>query len=80
MLPSIAAFLWLLKGLKPKNRIGAAFGSYGWAGGAVASIEKVLKEGGIEIAQPSISVKFVPDEAENRKCYEFGVEFAKKVI
>lgn len=80
MLPSITAFLGFLKGLKPKNRIAAAFGSYGWAGGAVVSIEKALKEGGIEIAQPSISVKYVPDEAENKKCYEFGVEFAKKVV
>ena len=78
MLPTIAGFLEFLKGLKPKNRVAAAFGSYGWGGGAAASIEKVIKEGGIEIAQPSLSVKFVPDELENKKCYEFGVEFAKK--
>ncbi len=78
MLPSITSFLGFLKGLKPKNRIASAFGSYGWAGGAVASIEKQLKEGGIEIAQESLSVKFVPDAAEDKKCYEFGVEFAKK--
>lgn len=80
MLPSIAGFLEFLKGLKPKNRIASAFGSYGWGGGAVASIEKVIKEAGIEIAQSSISVKFVPDGSEEKKCYEFGVEFAKKCI
>jgi flavorubredoxin len=78
MLPSIAAFLGFLKGLKPKNRIASAFGSYGWGGGAVQSIEKELKEAGIEIAQEPVSVKYVPDESENKKCYEFGVEFAKK--
>ena len=37
----------------PQNRIAAAFGSYGWAGAAVKSVESVLKEAGIEIAQPS---------------------------
>ena len=79
MLPSIAGFLSFVKGLKPKNRVATAFGSYGWGGGAVASIEKELKEGGISLGQESISVKFVPDEIEVKKCYEFGVNFAKKV-
>jgi flavorubredoxin len=79
MLTNIAGFLEFLKGLKPKGRIAAAFGSYGWAGGGVAAIEKVLKETGIEIAGPSLSVKYVPDEAELKRCYEFGVDFAKKM-
>lgn len=77
MLPDIAGFLELLKGLKPKGRCAAAFGSYGWAGGAVASIEKVLKEAGTEIKMSSISCKYVPDKSEEIKCYEFGKDFAK---
>jgi len=76
MLPTMAAFMEFLKGLKPKNRIAATFGSYGWAGGATASIEKELKKAGIEIAQPSISVKFFPDENETKACYEYGKSFA----
>jgi flavorubredoxin len=79
MLTSLAGFMAFLKGLKPKNRIAAAFGSYGWSGGAVAEIEKVLKEGGVEIAQPGISVKYVPDENELNKIYQFGKAFAAKV-
>ena len=79
MLPSLAGFLEFLRGLKPKNRIAAAFGSYGWAGGAVASIEKELKEGGISAIEPSISCKYVPDADETKRCYEFGKEFAAKV-
>lgn len=77
MLPNIAGFLELLKGLKPKGRCAAAFGSYGWAGGATASIEKVLKEAGADIKLPSVMCKYVPDESENAKCYEFGKDFAK---
>jgi len=75
MLPAIAGFLEFLKGLKPKNRIASVFGSYGWAGGAVDSIEAILKKAGIEIVQPSVSVKYVPDENEIKKCYEFGESF-----
>jgi len=79
MLPTMASFLEFLRGLKPKNRIAAAFGSYGWSGGAVASIEKELKETGVELAQPSISCKFVPDENETKLCYGFGKDFAQKI-
>ncbi len=79
MLPTAAGFLEFLKGLKPKNRIAAAFGSYGWSGGAVANIEKVLKETGIDLAGPSISAKYVPDKNEMDSCYRFGIDFAKKI-
>lgn len=79
MLPTMAGFMEFLKGLKPKNRVAAAFGSYGWAGGAVASIEKELKETGIEIKQPSIACKYYPDESEMKRCYEFGKDFANSV-
>jgi flavorubredoxin len=79
MLPNIAGFLEFLKGLKPKNRIAAVFGSYGWAGGATKEIEGVLQATGIEIIQPSLSVKYVPDENEAKRCYEYGTEFAKKI-
>jgi flavorubredoxin len=76
MLPTMAGFMEFLKGSRPRNRIAAAFGSYGWSGGAVASIEKIVKETGIELGMSSISSKFVPDESERKKCYEFGRDFA----
>ena len=79
MLSTLAGFLEFLNGLKPKGRIGAAFGSYGWAGGSVPALEQALKETGIEQAVPSIAVKYVPDESELNRCYEMGVELAKKI-
>jgi len=79
MLPNIAGFLEFVKGFKAKNRIAAAFGSYGWAGGAVKEMEEVIKESGIQLVQPGLSVKYVPDENEIKLCYEFGRDFAKRV-
>jgi len=79
MLTSIAGFLEFLKGLKPKNRIAAVFGSFGWAGGAVKNIEGILKETGIDVAQPGLGVQYVPDENEIKKCYEFGRSFAQQI-
>ncbi len=79
MLPTMAGFLEFLKGLKPQNRLAAAFGSFGWAGGAVKNIEKIIQEAGIGIAQPAIAVKYVPDTNELKSCYEYGKDFAAKV-
>jgi len=77
MLPNFAGFLEFVKGLKPKSRKAGVFGSYGWAGGAVKEIEGVLKEAGIELALPGLSVKYVPDESEIKRCIDFGRDFAK---
>lgn len=79
MLPSLAGFLEFLKGLKPQNRLGAVFGSYGWAGGAVKNIEAILKETGIGLALPGLGVQYMPDEKEIKLCYEFGRDFAGKI-
>jgi flavorubredoxin len=77
MLPNLAGFLEFVKGLHPKNRLASAFGSYGWAGGAVKEIGAVLKETGIEPALPGLSVKYAPDEPEIKNCYEYGKKFAE---
>ena len=68
-----------MEGLRPKNKLAAAFGSYGWGGGATAAIEKSLKSAGMELVAPAMTVKWVPDKAELQKCYEYGQEFAKKI-
>jgi len=79
VLPTVAPFLREMEGLRPRNKIAAAFGSYGWGGGATATIEKALKGAGMELAAPAMTVKWVPDKTELQKCYEYGQEFAKKI-
>ena len=79
VLPTVAPFLEELQGLRPKNKVAAAFGSYGWGGGAVKTIEEKLKNAGVEIVAPALTVKWVPDANEIQRCFEFGKEFAKKV-
>lgn len=79
MLPTIAGFLEFFKGLKPKNRLGCVFGSYGWSGGAIETIEAILKEAGVSVIQPSLSVKYVPDENEKMRCFQYAMDFANKI-
>lgn len=80
MLPTIAGFMHLLKGLKPRNRIGSIFGSYGWAGGAIKGLEEMFVKAGIEIVQEPLSIQYFPGDKEEKKCFEFGKEFAHKII
>lgn len=79
ILPNIAGFLDFVKGLKIKNRIGASFGSFGWSGESVKIIENVLRESGIEVVQPPISVKYMPSPDDIKSCFEFGKNFAVKI-
>jgi anaerobic nitric oxide reductase flavorubredoxin len=79
MFPTIAEFLSYLKGLRPKNRIVGAFGSYGWGGGAVKDIYEELKKMGLEIVEPGVQVIYKPSADEEQRCYEFGRNFADKV-
>jgi flavorubredoxin len=79
VLPSVAPFLDEMRGLRPRNKLAAAFGSYGWGGGAVKAIEESLEKAGMKMVIPALSLKWVPDSNEVQKCYEFGKEFARKV-
>ncbi len=60
MMPLVAAFLTYMKGLAPKNRVGMAFGSYGWGGQSVEQVENVLKDCGFEVLE-KIKVQYIPD-------------------
>jgi len=72
ILPTVAPFLEELEGLRPRNKIAASFGSYGWGGGAVKAIEEKLKRADIEVVADALTVKWVPDKDELQKCFEFG--------
>ncbi len=49
MLPTVSAFLCYMKGLKPKHRVGMAFGSYGWSGESIRDVEEILTGCGFEM-------------------------------
>lgn len=75
--PSVAEFLSYLKGLRPKNRLFAAFGSYGWSGEAVKDMYEAAKAMKLEVFEPGVKVLYKPSEEDLQRCYDFGVSFAK---
>jgi flavorubredoxin len=80
ILPQMADVMTYLKGLKPANLIGAAFGSYGWSGESVKHLEAMLKEMKVEIAAEAVSVKNVPDNGILEKCHELGKTIAAELL
>ncbi|MBI5026942.1 MAG: FprA family A-type flavoprotein [Nitrospirae bacterium] len=79
MFPTVAEFMTHLRGLRPKNRIAGAFGSCGWGGGAVKEAYEEFKRMGLEIVEPGVQVIYRPSAQDEKQCYEFGKEFARKV-
>lgn len=63
MLPTVAGFLSYFKGLAPKNRIGMAFGSYGWGGQSIDQVYSILESCGFDMME-SEKIKYIPSEAE----------------
>ena len=64
MLPTVGGFLTYLKGLRPKDRIGFVFGSYGWGGQAVGEIEKIINDLSWDMPMDSINLNYIPDKNE----------------
>ena len=79
MLPTMGGFLTYLKGLRPKNRTGFVFGSYGWGGQAVGEMEKILQELSWDMPIKSININYIPDENEFINMKETGNKLGKTI-
>jgi flavorubredoxin len=73
LMPNMAGVLTYLSGLRPTNKKGFAFGSYGWSkhGGATA-VEETMKEMKIELMRDPLRAQYVPDEERLEECREAG--------
>jgi len=79
LFPTVASFLSYMKGLRPKKKLGAVFGSYGWGGGAKRAAEEELKAAGLELIESDLDFVFRPTGEELKRAVEFGREVAKRV-
>ena len=61
-----------IKGLKPKNLVGASFGSYGWSGESPKMLNDELVNMGVEIAAEPARAFYGPNGSELDACFELG--------
>ena len=79
ILPRMADLLCYIKGLKPINKIGAAFGSYGWSGEAVKHINEHLEKMKMVLAHPGVRAQYVPEHGSLHECVELGRQVARAI-
>ena len=77
VLPLMAAQLTYMKGLRPLNRIGAAFGSYGWSGEGPKFLHEQLASMNMEMPAEPVKCTWRPDHEALKACHQMGVTIAE---
>jgi flavorubredoxin len=78
LFPTVSDFLTYMKGLKPLNKIGGAFGSYGWSGEAVKLISTELEAMKFEIVEP-VRHQYIPDSKSLEVSYDYGCVIGRAI-
>ena len=64
-----------------KNKVGAAFGSYGWSSEAPNLVLEILKNRfGMKVIEQPLIIKYTPDENGLEKCKEFGEKVVQQIL
>jgi flavorubredoxin len=77
MLPRMAGFLMYMRGLRPTNKIGAAFGSFGWSGEAVKLMNTAMLEMDFTLVHKGLKVQYVPEHGQLMECVALGHTIAQ---
>lgn len=79
MIPELTPILEELEGLRFQNKIGAAFGSKGWAGGAAKRIADRMETAKIKLVDEPFEFRYVPDEDQLNKAFQLGQKIGGEV-
>ena len=79
MMPTVASFLWYLKGLSPKDRIGIPFGSYGWGQNGPQEVAEVLEKCGFTQDFGILTHQWTEDEDSLSELHRAVLEGIAKV-
>ncbi|MFC2058336.1 MBL fold metallo-hydrolase [Chloroflexota bacterium] len=79
ILPTISPILEDIRGLRFQNKVGAAFGSYGWSGEAVKIIEEHLDRCKIKVVAEGVRAKWQPRPDDLIRCNELGQSVANSI-
>ena len=69
------------KDINLKGKVGAAFGSYGWSGEAPKFLLEIMKNKfEMQVVEPPLLAKYVPDENILRACRDFGKRVSETLM
>ncbi|WP_406660778.1 flavodoxin domain-containing protein [Methanolobus sp. ZRKC3] len=79
ILEPINKFIDELVELGIDEKIGVAFGSYGWSGEAPVKIAEKLRSAGVTVIDPVLRIQYKPNEKDLLECNRLGKDLAEKV-
>ena len=69
------------KNITLKEKIGAAFGSYGWSGEAPQLVLEIMKNRfEMNVTEPPLLAKYSPDQTALDKCKDLGKRVAERLM
>ncbi len=80
ILPNVAAMLTYMKGLRPKNRVAAAFGSYGWSGESPKIVHEWLSSMGLDMLDEPLKHPWGPTHDGLKAWHAFGKNIGELLI
>lgn len=80
LLPSMKSFLFDIRKVNLKGKVGAAFGPYAWSGEAVQMITDTMKHiFQMNVIEPGLRLRQRPEGSDIEACVEFGRKIAAKI-
>jgi len=78
--PTMADVLTYVSGLKPANKIGACFGSFGWSLNAIKELEQYMQGMNVELVAETVKVNYVPTTDDLLQCVALGKRVGEELV
>ena len=80
LLPSMKSFLFEMKKINLKGKIGAAFGPYAWSGESIQMMTDTMKHVfHMNVIEPGLKLLQRPEKSDMEASVEFGRTIARKI-
>jgi flavodoxin short chain len=80
LLPTMKSFLFEIRKVNLKGKVGAAFGPYAWSGEAVQMIIDTMKHiFQMNVIEPGLKLLQRPEGSDMESCVEFGRKIAGEI-
>jgi flavorubredoxin len=79
LLPVYQVFA-LINPIRDRNKLAAAFGSYGWSGEGAKIMTSAMSNLKLKVVDDGLMIKFTPHSQVSDKCVEYGRNFGKQML
>lgn len=79
LLPIYQVFA-LINPIRDRNKLAAAFGSYGWSGEGAKIMTSAMSNLKLKVIDEGLMVKFTPHNDVKNKCIAYGMNFGQKLL